>query len=123
MPEQSEALENNNEKAVAKVKIDLKATKAKAPENKKSVDFVVPNHQSLVLKPNSDSTEISPTPPPPLIQVPQPNLAASTTNGTSNQVCPNSNLIDENSSNWRKNLKKNRETLFTFYTLFILTNF
>ena len=42
MPEQSEALENNNEKAVAKVKIDLKATKAKAPENKKSVDFVVP---------------------------------------------------------------------------------
>ena len=107
MPEQSEALENNNEKAVAKVKIDLKATKAKAPENKKSVDFVVPNHQSLVLKPNSDSTEISPTPPPPLIQVPQPNLAASTTNGTSNQVCPNYNLIDENSSKWRKNLKKN----------------
>ena len=95
MPEQPLALENNNEKAVAKVKIDLKATKAKAPESKKSVDFVVPNHHSLVLKPNSDSKdEISPTPPPPLIQVPnthqQPNLAASTTNGTSNQVCPNS---------------------------------
>ena len=54
MLEQSETLENKNKKAVAKVKIDLKATKAKAPENKKSVDFVVPYCYSLVLKSNSD---------------------------------------------------------------------
>ena len=34
MPEQE-----TSEKAVAKVKIDLKATKAKAPDHKKSVEF------------------------------------------------------------------------------------
>ena len=68
------ASENNNEKAVAKVKIDLKSTKAKAPEHsKKSVDFV-----NLVPK-----DEISP----PLIQVSNSNLASAATNGISNQVC------------------------------------
>ena len=41
---------------------------------------------------NSDSTKISQTPKPPLIQVPQPNFAAFSTNRASNQVCPNSNF-------------------------------
>ena len=73
MPEQ----DTGSEKAVAKVKIDLKATKAKAPESKKSVEFAVPSNNNNVIVQHQPRDVTSS----PLIQPPP------VTNGITNKVC------------------------------------
>ena len=73
MPEQ----DTGSEKAMEKVNIDLKATKAKAPESKKSVEFAVPHNNNVIVQQPRDVVTSSS----PLIQPPP------ITNGTLHQVC------------------------------------